>query len=89
MGVGCGRVFNDDFGGWAMILTRRGFRAGSGAALCTSALQAATPDLLQIEGPAFGARWRVRAAMGTEAAAVARARSLTHISEPHDPGLDI
>ncbi|WP_146590148.1 FAD:protein FMN transferase [Puniceibacterium confluentis] len=56
-----------------MILTRRGFLAGSGAALCATALQATTPDLLQIEGPAFGARWRVRAAMGTDAAAVARA----------------
>lgn len=56
-----------------MILTRRGFLAGSGAAFAATTLRAATPDLLQIEGPAFGASWRVRVAMGADAKAIARA----------------
>lgn len=58
-----------------MTLTRRGFLAGSGAALVAPALEGATPDLLQIEGPAFGAGWRVRVGVGADARAIIGAMS--------------
>ncbi len=56
-----------------MVLTRRGFLAGTGAVLTATALPAATMGLLQIEGSAFGAGWRVRAASGADADAIIRA----------------
>lgn len=55
-----------------MALTRRDFLASSGAFVATS-LSAASRNLLQIEGPAFGAGWRVRVAEGCDARAIAGA----------------
>lgn len=55
-----------------MNLTRRGFLAGTGVALIAPTLAAASPDLLQIEGPAFGASWRVRVGVGADAGAIIR-----------------
>jgi len=55
-----------------MRFSRRGFLGGSGAMLVATALPAAGSDLLQIEGPAFGAGWRVRVGSGADADAVVR-----------------
>jgi thiamine biosynthesis lipoprotein len=49
-----------------MTCTRRAFLAATGAMLSATVLQAASGDVLQIQGPAFGARWRVRVAVGAE-----------------------
>jgi FAD:protein FMN transferase len=49
-----------------MLFSRRDFMAGGSALLAATALPAAGTDLLQIEGPAFGAGWRLRVAMGTD-----------------------
>lgn len=53
-----------------MALTRRGFIAATGAMLVATSLGAAPSDILQIEGPAFGAGWRVRVAAGADAEAI-------------------
>jgi len=53
-----------------MTLTRRRFLSGTGAVLATTVLPAAALDMLHIEGPAFGARWRVRVAEGADANAI-------------------
>jgi FAD:protein FMN transferase len=58
-----------------MILTRRGFLASAGATLLAQPLWAAAQDMLQIEGPAFGAGWRVRVSAEADAGAIARAVS--------------
>jgi len=68
-----------------MILTRRGFLAGTGAVLAASALPAAASDLLQIEGPAYGASWRVRVAAGADAGAIIRA--ITKVIETVDAAM--
>lgn len=77
-----------------MILTRRRFLAGSGAALGAAALPAAAADLLQIEGPAFGARWRVRFAAGVDAGSIIRAitgvvETVDAAMSPFRPGSEI
>lgn len=56
-----------------MILSRRRFLAASGATLVAQRLWADDMDILQIEGPAFGARWVVRVSAEADAAAVAHA----------------
>lgn len=56
-----------------MTLTRRGFLSGTGAVLAVTAFPVAAQDMLQIEGPAFGARWRVRVAEGADANAIIHA----------------
>lgn len=53
-----------------MALTRRGFMATSSAMLWATTLRAAPADMLQIEGPAFGAGWRVRLALSADADAI-------------------
>ncbi|MEF3048983.1 FAD:protein FMN transferase [Pseudotabrizicola sp. L79] len=53
-----------------MTLTRRRFLLLSGAMLCAAPAQAGASDVLQIEGPAFGAGWRVRVAAGADADAI-------------------
>lgn len=72
-----------------MKVTRRGFLAGTGAMLATPALGATTPDLLQIEGPAFGASWRVRVGAGTGAGPDAGAivRAITGVIEAVDAAM--
>lgn len=50
-----------------MALTRRRFLAATGATLVATPLWAGSGDVLQIEGPAFGATWRVRVAFGADA----------------------
>lgn len=47
-----------------MILTRRAFVAGSTLSLFATGLQAQTGDIVKIEGPAFGAQWRVSLPLG-------------------------
>ena len=56
-----------------MTITRRGFLAGTGAVLSATALPAASMDTWQIEGPAFGASWRVRVAAAVDVAAIVSA----------------
>lgn len=56
-----------------MRLTRRDVLIGTGAMLAATALPASTQDILQLEGPAFGAGWRVRVAVGTDPTAIAQA----------------
>lgn len=68
-----------------MQLSRRGFLVGGGAVFAATALGAETPDLLQIEGPAFGAGWRVRVAAGADAGAIVRA--ITGVVEEVDAAM--
>jgi FAD:protein FMN transferase len=56
-----------------MILTRRRFLAASGATLVAHRLSADEMDILQIEGPAFGAGWSIRVSAEADTAAVVRA----------------
>jgi len=53
--------------------TRRGFIIGAGAVLAATALGAVPGDLMQIEGPAFGARWRVLVPYGADTGAIVAA----------------
>ena len=50
-----------------MRCSRRGFMVGAGAMLSATALFAGPGDVLQIDGPAFGAGWRVWVAAGADA----------------------
>lgn len=52
------------------MLTRRKFLMATGATLWATPLAAATGDILQIEGPAFGAGWRIRLADGADPGAI-------------------
>ncbi|MEY8097270.1 FAD:protein FMN transferase [Falsihalocynthiibacter sp. S25ZX9] len=56
-----------------MTYTRRKFLVGTGAMFWATALRAQTRDVLQIEGPAFGASWRIRIAAGADAGAIVSA----------------
>ncbi|MBW6505685.1 MAG: FAD:protein FMN transferase [Rhodobacteraceae bacterium] len=53
-----------------MGCTRRGFLAGTGAALLAGPLHAA-PDLLVLQGPAFGAGWQITVPAGADTGAIA------------------
>lgn len=55
-----------------MACTRREFLAGTGAVLLASPLHAAQ-DLLLLQGPAFGAAWRVTVPAGADVGAIASA----------------
>jgi len=55
-----------------MKLTRRTFIAGSTLSLSTTRLWAQSGDIVQLEGPAFGARWRVSLPHGIDANVVAQ-----------------
>lgn len=72
-----------------MTVTRRGFLAGAGALLATPARSAAATDLLQIEGPAFGAGWRVRvgAGAGVTPGAGAIVAAITGVIETTDAAM--
>ncbi len=56
-----------------MQLTRRSFVMGASATLTAPVLQAQTSDLLQIGGPAFGARWNVTVPAGADPQAIVAA----------------
>ncbi|WP_372841093.1 FAD:protein FMN transferase [Phaeovulum sp.] len=68
-----------------MILTRRGFLAGTIAAAAGAARPAAAMEMLQIEGPAFGAHWRVRSPSGADPDAIIRA--MTRVIEEIDAAM--
>ena len=54
-----------------MTLTRRAFIVGSTCSLSATRLWAQGGDLVVLEGPAFGARWRVSLPVGANADVVA------------------
>lgn len=54
-----------------MTLTRRNFIAGSTLSLSSTKLWSQTGDIVQIEGPAFGARWRAILPLGIDADLIA------------------
>lgn len=77
-----------------MAWTRRRFLVATGATLVTQPLWAGSGDVLQIEGPAFGANWRVRVAVGADAhligAAVRRIiATVDDAMSPFKPGSEI
>jgi len=49
-----------------MNLTRRAFVAGSTLSLVSTGLRAQSGDTIKIEGPAFGAQWRVNMPLGID-----------------------
>ena len=55
-----------------MKLTRRAFIAGSTLSLSATQLWAQSGDIVQLEGPAFGARWRISLPEGIDANVVAQ-----------------
>lgn len=60
-----------------MAWTRRRFLAATGATLSTTSLWARSGDVLQVEGPAFGATWRIRVYVGADAGRISA--TVTHI----------
>ncbi len=56
-----------------MKLTRRSFVMGASAALAAPSLQAKTPNILRISGPAFGAMWHVSVPFGADTQAITSA----------------
>lgn len=77
-----------------MTLTRRAFIVGSTCSLSATRLWAHAGDLVVLEGPAFGARWRVSLPVGANADVVASkltriVRSVDEMMSPFKPTSEI
>ena len=77
-----------------MNLSRRGLMIGTAALIASSAVRAANHDILTIEGPAFGARWRVSASTNARSADIVAAvmevvSSVDNAMSPFRPGSEI